>query len=270
MPAGSMYRYRPNRRNSRLTRKPKRKTRRAGMKRARGPMHRVAKSTALSLKETKKHIQKSTTGIENWSSSSKWEVFQPLNLDKSSVDSESQRESNWVYAMNTRFRCDIETNPVSKDPYYIRFVHGWAKGDTTYPGQKTPFETITAGNLQLTMPNYYSDWDTDDFKILSDKLVRVGPKQIYDSTSGDSTLENTGIENLNRGLWPSVRKFFNFKFNRKFHFEGTQASELVGWVPFIAMQLDRTRYGSQHTGTGGSNPSPCIAYEMTTYFKDIV
>ena len=63
--------------------------------------------------------------------------------------------------------------------------------------------------------------------------------------------------------------YFYFKFNRKVHYEGAMASDLPGWVPFIAIQLDRTKFGDAHTGATGSNPSPNMAYELTTYFKDI-
>lgn len=234
------------------------------------PANTQIKKVALTLKETKKKQLTNTAGVETWSNTSKWLVWQPLNLDKSSTDSETQRESNMIYAMNSRLRVDIETNPVSISPYYLRFVQGWAKGDVNYPTQRTPMGQLTATEMTLKIPNHYSDFNKDDFSIITDKLIRVTPRQIYDSSSGTSTGEETGLTDDNRGLWPQVTRNFNFKFNRKFKFSGAMASELTGWVPFFAIQLDRTKFALAHTGTTGAYPSPNVTHELTTYFKDIV
>lgn len=261
--------------SSRPKRSTRRKTQRSTARSSRPTAKRkavikkTAKTVALSFKETKRHQEVSTAGTEMWDNTTKWIVFRPLELDRSTTDSETQRQSNHIYMLNCRLRIDIETNPISVSPYFLRFVLGWAKGDVSYPVQKTPLEMCTATAFTTAAANHYSDFDKDDYKIISDQLIRVTPKQIFDQTSYQTTGEATGLSNDNRGLWPQVTRNFNFKFNRRYKYEGDSSGELVGWHPFIAIQLDRTKFGNAHTGPTGSNPSPNMTYELTSYFKDI-
>lgn len=231
---------------------------------------RPAIKAALSLKETKKHQVTNTAGLSLWNNTNKWTVFMPLALGRSSTDSSTQRESNIIYALNYRIKMDLEPHPEALDPFYVRYVVGWAKGSSNYGGDKTALECAQASHLNEYVTNWYADFDKDDYKIISDKSIRYCPRQIFDSTSGDGTLESTGLQNDNRALWSNIKRNFNFKFNRKYHYEGSQESELVGWVPFIAVMIDRTIHGSAFTGTSGSTPSPHLTYESTMYFKDIV
>jgi hypothetical protein len=226
---------------------------------------------ALSLKETKKKtvIDHAGTGFALLNNTNKWMCYLPLALDKSTSDSDQHRESNTIYALNYRLKCDFEPHPECTDPFYLRFVMGWAKGSSNYGADKTALECAQASHLNQYITNHFVDFDKDDYKIISDKVVRLTPRQIFDSSSGDGTLEDTGLQNDNRALWSKYSKTFNFKFNRKYRYEGSMGSELVGWVPFIGIMLDRTPHGAAFTGTTGSSPSPLCMTDQNTYFKDI-
>ena len=245
---------------------------RASNRRSRRGLKPKMARVALGLKQTKiKHIN-STAGTNLWNNTNKWVSFQPLNLDLSSVNTDIDREGNMVYAMNYRLKLHLETHPDYTNPYYLRILQGWAKGSNAYGESQSftqPSQMVTSSTLNSLLPNHFSDLDNKDWKMLQDRVIRITPRQIYDSTSGDSTAENTGVSNHNQGLWGPVRKTFNFKFNRKFTYESVQGNSLVGWVPFCAIMLDRTPYGTAFTGNGGSGPSPLLTYESDLYFKDI-
>lgn len=233
----------------------------------------IALRSALSLKETKQHEIINNAGFASWTSSQPWLTFQPLNLDLSASDSESARESNNVYVNNFRLKLDMEPHKEYIDPFYIRIVKGWAKGSSNYgeaAGFQIPKDMIHASNL-ASKPgtNHYSQFDKDDWKILSDKTIRHTPKQIYDSTSGESVSETAGVTNDNRALWSGFRRTINWKFARKYRYEDAYGNSLVGWYPFVAIQIDRIADGTSFTGTTGSGRSPLLKYHSNLYFKDI-
>ena len=261
-------------RSSTITRAPRRKKRAPkNLKRIKKTRTgRVALNAALALKETKRHQVNSSTGTQLWNNTNKWMVFQPLNLDMSSTNSEAQRESSMIYALNYRLKMIFEPAPQSTDPFYLRFVTGYAKGSANQyeaQGVQVPNQMVQSANINTKIPNYLTEFDKDDWVIKSDKLIRVHPQQIYDSSSGDTVAENTLGSNDNRALWRNTIRNFNFKFNRKYTYEESTGGTLVGWVPFIAVQLDRTHFGSAFTGETGGSPSPLLTYESCLYFKDI-
>lgn len=265
MPTNRPYRYNAALRKSR-------KTRAKNMKRKRLTVNQKAKRVALSLRETKIKDIASTSGVNTWDNANKWLAFQPLNLDLSGNNDESNRENSMIYAMNYRLKLLVEPHPESTDPFYLRVVMGYAKGSNNYgesSGLQIPSNMVQSSNLNVVLPNHFSDFDKDDWKILQDKVMRIHPRQIYDSSSGVSPGESSGLTNDNRALWGSIRKTFNFKFNRKYRFEGVTGGSLVGWYPFCAIQLDRTPFGAAFTGNAGNTPSPLVTYESQLYFKEI-
>ena len=48
---------------------------------------------------------------------------------------------------------------------------------------------------------------------------------------------------------------------------GDEIDDLVGWVPFMALQMRCP--DNDFTGASGNNPAPKIDYKFTTYFKDL-
>lgn len=265
MPARKLY-------FSQKSRRQHHRQRRKNTARRAKSMNKVAKGQVLSLRETKIKNIPNVAGIASWNNTNKWLSFQPLNLDMTSSNSETDRENSMVYALNYRLKCHIEPHPDYISPFYLRFVMGYAKGSNNYGETQQytqPSLMVQSSALNGKLPNHFSDFDKDDWKIISDKLVRITPRQIYDTTSGTSVGEETGVSDDNGALWGAVKKTFNFKFNRKYRFEGAGGSSLVGWYPFCAIQLDRTAYGGAFTGASGSHPSPLLTYESDLYFKEI-
>lgn len=251
---------RPRRKNYRKNK------RRFNKKVRRGRVAQVAKSVSLSLKDTKKHSN-TVNNFTLWTASAPWVVIKPLNtLDMSATNSEIQRESNMIYALNSKLDLTITTNPLTLSPYHLRIIKGWAKGNNSYGTSNTarmPNDQIAEANLAAAIPSHYTEVDSDDFKILFDKTYTLAPIQIYDSVTA-----NAGA-NQNRALWRDFKFKHNWKFDRKYKFEDGTGASLIGWVPFIAIQIDRSIYGTNFTGAAGDMPSPTVQYNFDTYFKDI-
>lgn len=228
------------------------------------------KNVALSLKDTKKH----STHVSNFTlwkndaagtGAQPFVVIKPLSaLAMSATNSETARESNMIYAMNCRLDLNITTNPLTLNPYHIRIIKGWAKGNASYGASaRSPNDQISEAVLATTIPNHFTEIDSDDFKILMDKSYTLSPKQVYDAYPQSQASTD------NRALWSDFTFKHNWKFDRKYKFEDSTGASLVGWHPFIAIQLDRSIYGPQFTGTDGACPSPTVQYNFDTYFKDI-
>jgi len=230
------------------------------------------KKIALSLKDTKKHSS-SVSNFTLWKTDAAgagrqpFVVIKPLTaLAMSATNSETARESNMVYAMNTRLDLNITTNPLTLNPYHLRIIKGWAKGNASYgtaPSAQMPNDQLSEANISLTIPNHFTEIDSDDFKVLMDKTYTLAPRQVYDAYPGSEHATD------NRALWKDFTFKHNWKFDRKYKFEDSTGASLVGWHPFIAIQIDRSVYGPQFTGTSGACPSPTVQYNFDTYFKDI-
>jgi len=226
------------------------------------------KQIALSLKDTKKHSNTVNNFVLWNSSTAPFVVIKPLStLAMAATNSETQRESHMIYAMNSRLDLNITTNPLTLSPYHLRIIKGWAKGNASYGAANTnrmPNDQISEANLALTIPSHFTEIDSDDFKVLMDKTYTLSPKQIYDSAPDEKAASND-----NRALWSDFTFKHNWKFDRKYKFEDSTGSSLVGWHPFIAIQIDRSIYGAEFTGADGNCPSPTVQYNFDTYFKDI-
>lgn len=224
------------------------------------------KKVALSLKDTKKHSQ-TVSNFQLWDGTNKWVVIQPLStLDMSATNSEIQRESNMIYALNCRLDLKVSPHPKTLAPLHLRMLKGWAKGNSTYGtsnGARMPIDQLSEVNMQAAIPSHFTEIDTDDFKILMDKTYTIAPRQIYDSVT------NSDGANDNSALWKEFHFKNNWKFDRKYKFEDVYGTSLTGWVPFYAIQLDRSVFGTTFTGTSGAQESPIVQYNFDTYFKDI-
>lgn len=270
------------------------KRRNAYKKRPVRNIKKIALSQQLSLKPTKKHTFQGQTdmypfGIPAGGGSSTkrtWYIHFPLNLARllpasinnaGSLDKTERhmREENSIYALNTRYTFDIVPDKLTIGCFTIRILMGYFKGgDNVAPNQ------LTISLLQALLPGAHSKMDpftgqTNDFKVLSDRTYNYSPKQVYDSTSGDTSSESSGLSNDNRALWRPIRISRNFKFNKRFNYTGPEGDDLVGWSPFMAVQLlpchGTPDFSTNATFTGpqGSNPCPNINLTTQTYFKDL-
>lgn len=290
----------------------------------------IARQQALALKITK---QKSTTLIQRpfgqqpvvnadaytgspqqtlsgvLTSAKHWEVFNPLYLQATSGQHEpNDREDMRIYAMNTRAEIELYFNKNNIDCCYVRCIYGYYRGLPNLDDSNL----LSSGLLETLFPTHTSRLDpaqgtTRQFKILSDKTSLLVPKQLYDSNWSDDTQGKAELifgENLitegaeiTNALWLPYRKRFNFKFNRQFTYQNSDADSIVGQNPFIAIGVfpcgdaprfrslplanDQTYQGSftytdaegaQHTVkiTDTQNPSPALSVKLQTYFKDVM
>lgn len=225
---------------------------------------------ALTLKETKKKLVDTNMRMTNT-----WEVINLCNLDQvsGSTDSQTDRETKNIYAMNHRIRFYIEPHPKYVQPFYIRVLQGWCKGQVS--PALTPQEQCFASNFETAFPKVDSRPDKADFSIQYDKTFRVEPHQVYDSSSGSSTGEETGLTNDNRANWRPLLLKYNKNFSRKFSFENMYGNSMQGWIPFYAIRPYEIHNGLAFVDTP-SNPevftqtnTPWIKKYRCLYFKDI-
>lgn len=290
----------------------------------------IARKQALALKITKKKAQtlinrpfgvqpvvnadqyqgspqQSLSGV--LTSATNWQVYNPLYLPSTSGQHEpNDREDMRIYAMNTQAEIEVYLNKNNIDCCYVRVMYGYYRG---LPNLQQS-NLLDHNLLETLFPNHTARLDpanasTRQFKILSDRTSLLVPKQLYDSNWSDDTqgkAEHIFGENLltegseiTNALWLPYRKRFNFKFNRQFTYQNSDADSIVGQNPFIAIGVfpcgDAPRFrslplandqtyngsftytdaeGAQHTVqiTDSQNPSPALSVKLTTYFKDIM
>lgn len=290
----------------------------------------TAKQQALALKITKK---KAITSIERpfgktpvinndanygtngqtltgvLTDSRHWSVFNPLYLPATQGQHEpNDREDMRIYAMNTQAELEIYFNKNNIDCCYVRVMYGYYRGLPNLNDSNMLDYTL----METLLPNHTARFDpasgqTRQFKVLSDTTNLLVPKQLFDSNwSDDKTTkaevifgENPWTEGqeITNALWLPFRKRFNFKFNRQFTYQNSDADSIVGQNPFIAIGVfpcgDAPRFkslpltaGTTYDGTftyttpegqisnvqitDTNNPSPALSLKTTTYFKDIM
>lgn len=315
----------PPYRKKRGARKPYRKKRPS-----RKQVAQTAKRTALALKITKK---KSSTVIErpfgkqpvisndaNFGTSSQtltgvltagrhWTVFNPLFLPATSGQHEpNDREDMRIYAMNTQAEVELYFNKNNIDCCYVRCIYGYYRGLPNLNDSNM----LDFGLMETLLPTHTSKFDpaqgqTRQFKVLSDRTSLLVPKQLYDSNWSDDKTSKAELvfgenpwtegQEITNALWLPYRKKFNFKYNRQFTYQNSDADSIVGQNPFIAFGVfpcgDAQRFkslplaaGSTYDGTftyttpegqvsnvkitDTNNPSPAISVKLDTYFKDIM
>lgn len=238
-----------------------------------------------------------------------WEVFNPLYLQATSGQHEpNDREDMRIYALNCRAEIEVYFNKMNIDCAYVRCIYGYYKGLPNLAQSNL----LDFNLLENLFPTHTARLDpaqqtTRQFKILSDRTTLMVPKQLYDSNWSDDTQGKAELifgENLitegaeiTNALWLPYRKRFNFKFNRQFTYQNSDADSIVGMNPFIAIGVfpcgdapkfrslplanDQTYNGQfSYTDAEGSihnvqvadtqNPSPALSVKLNTYFKDIM
>jgi len=246
--------------------------------RSNAQVKKLAKQAVNSMKPMKRFSQDNINEVYNLSSN-QWFMLRPTAVPgagANSLQAENSRLSNqcWIHRCSGIFH--VKINPSTLYNVEFRKMCGYYKGGTgTYDTSPINFN-IT--HLHNSFPHRNKRYDPDNFKIIEDKTWDMTPKMIFDSSSGDSISEDTGLSNDNKAVWAPLQIKCNFNFNKVFRYtdaddadaegEALQQNGIsqVGWVPFIAIQM---RCPDQaFTDAQGNNPAPMLDYKFTTYFKD--
>lgn len=239
-----------------------------------------------------------------------WQVFNPLYLPATQQQHDSSnREDMRIFANNCQAEIEVYFNKNNIDCAYVRCMYGYYYG---LPNQAQS-NLLDSSLLEQLLPQHSSRLDpanaqTRQFKILSDRQVLKVPKQLYDSNWSDDQQSATehifgdesrfAIEGseITNALWTPYKKTFNFKFNRQFTYQNSDADSIVGGNPFIAIgvfpcgdahvfkslplgaqtydgkfaYVDDTGVVKSVSVTDTTNPSPALSVKLTTYFKDIM
>lgn len=235
---------------------------------------------------TKKHLFPGISGIRPFGSDDNdqgvinnqtFYIFNPLNIEKTNTnapaDDWANRESSKIYARNTTFSMKVKPDNLFLEPFYIKVLAGYFKGDDNAGTQ-----SLTPASLKSLYPDidngiYTKHTGQRDFYWKYQKKRLVCPKQIYDSNgSDDQQLQSEPM----RALVCPFTMTYNFRFNRVHEYESTDGDSLQGWTPVIAVQcmpLEGNSPFQRRTLEGdlqvpGSRPGPILDVVMTTYFND--
>ena len=232
-------------------------------------MGRIGLSAALALKTLKKH-EPPITHTNFWSTTASGDrclVVQPYALDRSTTNSETQRECNNIYYFNSRGQFEVMPLKTNVSSYYIRFIMGWSKGDPDGNANDsvTASEGAHSNKLSALLPTIESELDNDHYRVITDRVYTHSPSQIYNHSYVASGSAATFVSNAN---WKPFIKKYNFKFNKKVLFDGDHGSDAVGEIPFVAILMYQDQHETAYTGHTGANLSPDVKVEEKCYFKD--
>lgn len=206
-----------------------------------------------------------------------WYVFSPLILNRvaNSVPSDTDRQSNRIFARNSRAEFQVIPSKRYIQGFQIRVCSGYFKGDDNVGTQgltKTIMKTIYP-EIHTSL-NTKQNPATDDFKWNYSKTYTFLPKQIYDEDTEEG--DHMGADRVLVALWQPKTIVVNFKHNNVKTFEGADGDSLNGWNPIICIQCKPLEGATQFTRPTlpssadiGTAPSPRIHSKMETYFSDI-
>lgn len=231
-------------------------------------MGRIALDASLALKTLKKH-EPPVTDTQIWSTASGGDrvlVNLPYALDISALNSETQRECNNIYFFNSRGEFEIKPMKTTLDPYYIRFIMGWSKGNPDHAHPVSPGEGAHTTTLNSLLPTLEDKLDNDHYNVIVDREYTHSPGQIYQV----SMVGISGVEHVtSNATWKPFKKKYNFKFNKKVMFDGGSGTDIIGDVPFVAMLIYTDKHDTAFTGPiPTTHPSPDVRMWEKSYFKD--
>ena len=241
---------------------------------------------------TKKHLHLGLDGIRPFGSddndngvinNATFKVLLPLNLTRTiqngPADDWGNRESSKIFAKNTRFNMKVRPDPLFLEPFYIRILCGYFKGDDNAGTQ-----AITEASLKSLYPHvdtgiYTKHTGQRDFYWKYQKTRLCCPKQIYDSNGSDDADPIPGIPLVGEPMKALVCPFnmsYNFVYNSIKEYESNDGDSLQGWTPVIAIQcmpLEGNSPFQRRTLEGdltkpGTRPGPVLDIVATTYFND--
>jgi len=277
--------------------KAKRRTGKGGTARKRIPKHAQSKQQLAQFVKnqsviTKKHLFPGLNGIRPFGSddndsgivsNQQWRIFHPMNLHKEATQSPANdwgdRESSKIYAKNTSFKMRVTPDQLFLEPFYVRILAGYFKGDDNVGTQGLTNASMKTIYPEIDSGKYTRNTGQRDFYWKYEKTRLVCPKQIYDSNGSDNATTGMGQVELDEPMRALVCPFemnYNFVHNRIHSFEDSDGDSLNGWTPIIAVQclplqgnnpfLRKTLEGD--TSNPGSRPGPVLDVVMTTYFND--
>lgn len=238
-------------------------------------MGRIALEAALALKTLKQH-EPVVENVDVWqtinatpSNTDRAIVVHPYALDRSSIASEIDRETNQIYMFNCRGQFEVKPLRTNCETYQLRFVMGWSKGNPDGSAPVTPLQGCSGLKLSQLLPTEEDKLDPDHYSVIVDKVYNHKPSQIYTTLVTPAT---GGVEAFTSNAnWTPFKKNFNFKFNRKVVYDGATGSDALGNIPFVAMMLYQ-QHDVPHAYTGHSGsayPSPVCRLDQHTFFKDV-
>lgn len=221
------------------------------------------------------------TSVSGLVSNQTFKIFYPLQLPKSSANSNADdfnnRESNRIYARNCSFQCHIQPRSLTLEPFQIKMMCGYFKGDDNLgTGQLTEAQ-LKALYPEINNLPYTRNNGQRDFYWKYVKTWTLCPRQLYDGVAEHMPGVMDDQSQVNRALWLPKQINYNFKFNKLFTYESDEGDALNGWMPLIAIQCLPLEGGTAFTrpdlegdlsAAAGSYPSPTLHCSMVTYFND--
>lgn len=241
---------------------------------------------------TKKHLFPGYNGIRPFGSDThdngvvnnqQWKLFTPLNMSKQVGETPANdwgdRESSKIYAKNTTFKMRVTPSTDFLEPFYVRILAGYFKGDDNVGTQG-----LTAASMKVLYPEidsgkYTRNTGQRDFYWKYDKTRLVCAKQIYDSNGSDNATTAMGQVEAAEPMKALICPFnmdYNFIHNRVHSYEEHDGDSLQGWTPIIAVQCMPLQGNGEFTRktlegdltAPGLRPGPVLDVVMTTYFND--
>lgn len=241
---------------------------------------------------TKKHLWPGMNGIRPFGSDDNdqglinnqtfYTMF-PLNLNRTNANAPANdwadRESSKIYARNCTFQMRVKPDNLFLEPFYIRILAGYFKGDDNVGTQGLTNASLKSLYPEIDTGIYTKHTGQRDFYWKYQKRRLVCPKQIYDANGSDDADPIPGVPLSGEPMRALVCPFtmnYNFKFNRIHEYEGGDGDSLQGWTPVIAVQclpLEGNDPFQRKTLEGdttkpGSRPGPILDIVATTYFND--
>lgn len=219
----------------------------------------------------KKLFSTQGTDVAIQSNNNSWLLIEPTFIDYGTGNYD--RASDQIYVEKCAGFFNVSFSPSTTNRVEVRELCGYYKGETDPLAKPVP--EFDAVRLQTFLANKMARWDRDNFKITHDKAYDLMPQQVYNAGAGDGANDPNGI-------WRSKRIPLSLHMYRKYRYtngtpgnnqgnivEGEPASSnhVVGWLPFIALQIRCP--DKDFTGSGGNNPGPYVDYQFTTHFKDL-
>lgn len=241
---------------------------------------------------TKKHLFAGLNGIRPFGGddhdngiilNNKWKVLHPLNLSKqvgaTAANDWGDRESSKIYAKNTTFQMRVTPDPLFLEPFYVRVLAGYFKGDDNVGTQGITEASMGVLYPEIDSGKYTRNTGQRDFYWKYENTRLICPKQIYDSNGSDNATTAMGqveaAEPMKALVCPVDMKY-NFIHNRVHSYEDSDGDSLQGWTPIIAIQCvplqGSTKFDRKtlegDTTVIGTRPGPILDIVMTSYFND--
>lgn len=206
-----------------------------------------------------------------------WYFFSPLTMNRVSnaAPSEKDRQSDNIFAKNTRAEFQFIPSKRCIQGIQIRACYGYFKGDDNVGTQG-----LTTTILKAIYPDIHTKLQTKenvataDFKWNYQRTYTMIPRQIYDEDTEEG--DHTGADRVLVALWTPKTIKLNMPYNRRQSYESADGDSLNGWNPIIAIQCKPLEGGTGFTrptlpasADVGVNPGPRIHSSMVTYFTDL-